>query len=499
VHTALLRSSSEARTQFDRLVDRVEGETERRINQTVFALEGARGVFAASKSVERLEFRAYADIPDLAQEFPGVLGFGFIERVPRAELEAFVERERADHAQDFSVRTEGDEPDLFVVKFMDPLAPNRAAWGYDVGSDKTRREAVLLAVRSGQPTLTSRLELVQDTYERPGFLFLLPVYRNGTHPSNDEEREADLQGLVFAPLVLDEVLAGVSDAVDGKLDLEIFEGTRLEPQHLLYDLDGQLEARPPGQAGAGRSLFHDLRTLEVGGRTWSLWLSSTPKYEASLREDAPGLIGLVGLLLSALLSYAIWSLGSGRARALALAQRMTADLGRRQAGGRGCAARLRGHARHVGRALDRVGGRLARADHRRQQGLLPHQRLRARGADRPGPPPAQLGPPPARLLDRGLAHGHRRRPWRAEVCNRARNGSLYWIDAVIAPFASADGRIERYFSISTDVTARKQAEAEQSAALALATALARSQRRAPGGARGQRRAGRDHQPLAQRR
>src|SRR6185295_3580187 len=66
------------------------------------------------------------------------------------------------------------------------------------------------------------------------------------------------------------------------------------------------------------------------------------------------------------------------------------------------------------------------------------------------------------------------RPWRAEICNRARNGTLYWADTVIAPFAGADGRIERYFSISTDITARKQAEAEQAAALALATGLARS-------------------------
>ena len=49
-------------------------------------------------------------------------------------------------------------------------------------------------------------------------------------------------------------------------------------------------------------------------------------------------------------------------------------------------------------------------------------------------------------------------PWRGQICNRAKDGSLYWVDSIIAPFVGADGRIERYVSIRTDITARKQAE-----------------------------------------
>ncbi len=48
--------------------------------------------------------------------------------------------------------------------------------------------------------------------------------------------------------------------------------------------------------------------------------------------------------------------------------------------------------------------------------------------------------------------------WRGEVCNRAKNGWLYWADTVNAPFFGADGRIEKYVSIRTDITARKTAE-----------------------------------------
>jgi PAS domain S-box-containing protein len=57
------------------------------------------------------------------------------------------------------------------------------------------------------------------------------------------------------------------------------------------------------------------------------------------------------------------------------------------------------------------------------------------------------------------------RSWRGEICNRARDGRLYWVDSVIFPIFGADGRPRRYVSVRFDITARKQATAELEAAL----------------------------------
>ena len=47
--------------------------------------------------------------------------------------------------------------------------------------------------------------------------------------------------------------------------------------------------------------------------------------------------------------------------------------------------------------------------------------------------------------------------WKGLVCNRAKDGSRYWVDAQISPFFDAAGNIEKYVSIRTDVTEHKRA------------------------------------------
>jgi PAS domain S-box-containing protein len=61
-------------------------------------------------------------------------------------------------------------------------------------------------------------------------------------------------------------------------------------------------------------------------------------------------------------------------------------------------------------------------------------------------------------------------PWRGELCNVAKDGTQYWLDAVIAPFYNTDGQLLKYVCMGVDISATKAAAAELSRAKVAAEA-----------------------------
>lgn len=60
-----------------------------------------------------------------------------------------------------------------------------------------------------------------------------------------------------------------------------------------------------------------------------------------------------------------------------------------------------------------------------------------------------------RTMYRQVARG---RIWHGEICNRRKDGSLYWVHTTIVPHLSMRGNADSYTSIRFDITARKQLE-----------------------------------------
>ncbi|AMW28057.1 PAS domain S-box protein [Arthrospira platensis] len=49
--------------------------------------------------------------------------------------------------------------------------------------------------------------------------------------------------------------------------------------------------------------------------------------------------------------------------------------------------------------------------------------------------------------------------WHGEICNRSKNGFIYWTESTIVPFLNSQKKVSQYLAIRFDITARKQAEA----------------------------------------
>lgn len=50
--------------------------------------------------------------------------------------------------------------------------------------------------------------------------------------------------------------------------------------------------------------------------------------------------------------------------------------------------------------------------------------------------------------------------WQGEICNRSKQGELYWVETTIIPLVNADGEIDSYFSVNYDSSDKRRLMAE---------------------------------------
>ncbi len=315
-----LRIQTQTEGQYQRLSERTSSEIVRRLTQPLYGLNGARGLFAASENVSRGEFADYVFSIDLPNEFPGVRGFGFIERVPREALDAFLQRERQDGAAQFALRSLGDNQrdSLYIVKLLEPAIDNPGAHGLDVGSEARRRSAIEVAIDSAEPAMTAPIALVQDNKQTPGVLLYTPVYYKAARLNSATERRAALRGVIYAPIVLSELLDGIDGSTGHGLNLRLTDNNSdATASPLMFE-----NHQPPGHR------FQSVHTLPVPGRQLTLQVASSASFDAAAANPLPWLVGLGGTLTSALLALLLWQQAFARQRAEALARSMTQDLQR---------------------------------------------------------------------------------------------------------------------------------------------------------------------------
>ena len=135
-----------------------------RLDRHAQVLKGAAGLFAASKTVERDEWRAYFESLDLAKRSRGFHALGYVQRVEASRMNQFLSDTQGDRARHFDpsafrITPPGSRPDYYVVKFVEPLDRNLSALGYDIGSDPLRRQIADQARDRGAATLTHALRL----------------------------------------------------------------------------------------------------------------------------------------------------------------------------------------------------------------------------------------------------------------------------------------------------------------------------------------------------
>ncbi|HEY8900132.1 MAG TPA: CHASE domain-containing protein [Chthoniobacterales bacterium] len=278
--------------------DRVEALQGQLLRSTE-VLRAIESLYAARGEVSRKEFSEFVS-GALARQ-PELQGLAWDPRVTEAERREVEARADADGLKAFrfieqsprgGMAPAGRRGEYFPVYFMEAQATNAPAMGFDVGSEKRRREALERARDTGLPAATAPIRLAQERGSQKGVLVFLPIYRG--EPQTLEARRADLRGFAVA-------VFRIGDLVKGSLNAAASNGLAVR----LFDGDEEIYRNGDGRSEGGWET-----TFDVAGRTWRIVFTPTAAFTGGRPVFWQGWAALAaGFVISGLLAVSLWGYG----------------------------------------------------------------------------------------------------------------------------------------------------------------------------------------------
>ncbi|HXA67263.1 MAG TPA: ATP-binding protein [Bryobacteraceae bacterium] len=195
-----------------------------------------------------------------------------------------------------------DRPFYLPVQFVYPMFQKSVIVGFDVNASAGCRRALALAQKTGEPALTEKYPVVEQTADGYGVIALMPVYRRV-----GGDGEPVLAGFAASVTqVPDVVESGLRRISPRGLDLYVFDRSAPPAKQLLY-----YHPSPSGsKRGAVASepllanTIHDQILVSVGGRDWSFVFVPTPEYLGGAHSWRSWiLLGIGSLLTIAVVLY----------------------------------------------------------------------------------------------------------------------------------------------------------------------------------------------------
>lgn len=440
-------------TEFDFRVLDARHRIEQRMQAYEQLLRGLQGLFAAAASVNRAEFRAYTNTLKIEKNYPGIQSTGFTILIPGENKDQHIATVRMEGFPLYTIRPEGARNTYSSLIYIEPFSGrNLRAFGYDTYADPVRRAAMERARDTGLSTISAKIKLVQevDSYVQAGFLMWLPVYKNGTAHNTLAERRANLVGWVGASFRMDDLMASILDTNDNKLDIEIYDGSEVSDETLMFDANRQRT----GKETSGPR-FHSSSLLDISGHNWTLVISSLPGFEERMHDQKPGLIAVSGITVSILLALISAILVYSRARAVQSGLALNQELTERR--------RAEAGLRLAAKVFDTVDAAVLVTD-------KDHRIIKVNPAFTAitGYSPYEAIGNTTQMLSSGEQPGEFYKEmwntlkatgsWQGEISNRRKNGEFYTEWLSINEVRDNEGQLTNYVALFSDISERKAAE-----------------------------------------
>ena len=266
-------------------------------------------------------WKDYAEALRIELKYPGINGIGVAHSVKPTDLPRYLAEQRTLRPEFYVRQVRRDkEPaedpvEYLPIGFIIPVGPNQQAVGLDMSYESNRHNAALRARDTGDAQITGPITLVQDSGQTPGFLFYAPYYQGGVY-QDVESRQRNFLGMVYAPFVVLELMAGTLEKERRHVGISIKDDGMV-----LYD-----EQVPEEEDFDPDPLYRKSVSVPLYGRDWEFDIFSAKSFREAAADSGPVAILLGGLVLDGTLLALFLLISRSSRRALDLADTMTHSL-----------------------------------------------------------------------------------------------------------------------------------------------------------------------------
>ncbi len=439
---------------FRTVKSRMVGSLQEHVTRYGDALRGLRSAAVASGGFDQARLEDWVNAQQIGQHYPALRLFGFARAVQHDDLPAYLKWLAARETEQKvvykplgNIQPQGES---VVVEMLAPSAGNQQAIGYELSSEPRRAQGIDTASITGEPSLSESFQLVLDKETVYG-MFLATDLKH--EPAAPRLRDGLFKGYFFTLVYTKWLFGDLEREYQNLLDFELVD-QGVSGEKAVYTSSNYLQHIAMGHD-------HSDTTLVVGGRVLLLRAVATTALHQQMYKRSPWQAAALLSMLTVLVAWAWWRLTTDRARiharAEALSQRNVQLLDDERRLRQTVEASSRDY-----RALFETVQQHAIVSEADGQGRI----LTVNDAfvDVSGYQRAELIGQDHRILNSGVHSKifwtemwrslHAGRSWRAEVCNRRKDGTIYWVDSMVTPFMNERGRLQRCVSVRLNITDR---------------------------------------------
>jgi len=315
VHDVVFHSDQD---RFDKITNHLTEDIRDRMKDYETTLYGAKGLFAASEQVTRSEWKQYASIQQIEKRFPGMKALVYSKKIGNSEdLKSHIQKMHLDYPT-YDVHPMYSREEYHSIVYVEPFeSSNLRAFGYDMSTESVRHAAMVNACDSDNIVFSGKITLIQEPSEskQPGFLMLLPIYKNGYPIDTIEQKRASLDGFVYFAFRAHDLFGAIFEKLEEDpndikhLTVEIYDSS-VGDSNLLYS---------SGPLPAGSFYLQTIQTISLGEQQWLIRTSATNEFSNTNNLIVPITV-LLGLGMSLLLFLVIRSFSINQLYVLKLAK-----------------------------------------------------------------------------------------------------------------------------------------------------------------------------------